>query len=192
VVSTPSPTSSQTAFDPPANPDFHPPAPAPLAALAASGDAKSRAPKKRRVTGIFTALFSRGKTAEQPIANTDPTPTVPPAERARIPDDRRPRVLLTWGEGSAEGRLETLGRHQATLWTAARAPECGATVELRPIGTPPALMRLVIWATVESRDERRDSGTTWLTLRYERFDEALPGARFADYFAFVNGPRSAG
>jgi len=158
---------------------------------AASAD---RGRKKRRVTGIFTALFSRGaKPAETPVAAADPPPDQNQA--ARTFDERRPKVQVTWAGQSVVGRLESLSRQGATLWTTELRPDEGATLMLRPMAAPPHIEPLAIVGTVAnvdaggnmtSRDDTLNSNAFWFSVTCARVEEQVRPGLLQDYLRLVN------
>jgi hypothetical protein len=165
--------------------------PAPAVATAAE-----RGRKKRRVTGIFTALFSRGaKPAQAPSPAVDPTSST--KHTSRIPDERRPKVQVTCAGQSIVGHLETLTREGATLWATDMRPDEGMTILLRPVGAPPTIEPLAIVATVASVSAAPDhhathgsssANVTWLSVTFIRVEEQGRPGRFHDYLRLVNGP----
>lgn len=166
--------------DAPPLPDGPPPVP--------REDTAARArTRKRSVTAIFTALFSRGTRLEDLAVDqvSEPTPTI--AEATLIHDSRRPKILLSWQGGSVVARIESLGRQSATLWTNDAAPERGAEVTLKPVGAGPAF-ELAIQARILTREDRTRSGVSWLSLSFLRVDEHGRAGRFQEYLRYVNGP----
>jgi len=143
--------------------------------------------RKRSVTGIFTALFSRGTRLEDLAVDqvSEPTPTI--GEATLIHDSRRPKILLSWPGGSVVARIESLGRQSATLWTNDAAPDRGQEVTLKPVGAGPAF-ELAIQARVLTREDRTRSGVSWLSLSFVRVDEHGRAGRFQEYLRYVNGP----
>lgn len=150
-------------------------------------DVASRQRSRRRsVTGIFTALFSRGKGGDLPVDRSDATPGFVDAGQ-RVNDARRPKVLLVWGSHSTVARLESLTRQGATLWTSDIAPTRGLEVEIHPVGTPPGL-DLVIHGRVESLQPPTLAGVSWVQVAFSRIDERGKPGRFQDYLRLLNGP----
>jgi len=142
--------------------------------------------RKRSVTGIFTALFSRGRVDDLAVDQvSEPTPTI--GEATLIHDSRRPKILLSWQGGSVVARIESLGRQSATLWTNDAAPEKGQEVTLKPVGVGPAF-ELAIQARILTREDRTRSGVSWLSLSFVRVDEHGRAGRFQEYLRYVNGP----
>jgi hypothetical protein len=142
--------------------------------------------RRRSVTGIFTALFSRNKGGDLPVDRSDATPGFVDAGQ-RVNDARRPKVLLVWGSHSTVARLETLSRQAATLWTSDIAPTRGLDVEIHPVGTPPGL-DLVIHGRVESLQPPTLAGVSWVQVAFSRVDERGKAGRFQDYLRLLNGP----
>ena len=142
--------------------------------------------RKRSVTGIFTALFSRGPRLDDlSVEHAEPTPAL--AEGTLIHDARRPKLLLSWASGSVVARIESLGRQGAILWTNDAAPERGQEVKLEPVGTTPSF-DLAISARVLTREDRKKSGVSWLSLGFVRVDERGRTGRFQEYLRHINGP----
>lgn len=169
------------------------PEPEPSAPARAAPEPRTAEPgrpraRKRSVTGIFTALFSRGARLEDVTVDqvNEPTPTI--AEATLVHDQRRPRILVSWPGGESVARIESLGRQSATLWTHDAAPERGEEVTLKPIGAPSDLSELLIRARIVTHDERKKSGVTWLSLAFSRVDEQGRNGRFQEYLRHVNGP----
>lgn len=143
--------------------------------------------RKRSVTGIFTALFSRGAKVmdDLSVEHAEPTPTI--SEGTLIHDARRPKLLLSWPQGSVVARIESLGRQGAILWTNDAAPERGQEVKLEPVGTTPSF-DLAISARVLTREDRKKSGVSWLSLGFVKVDERGRVGRFQEYLRHINGP----
>ncbi len=164
---------------------------------AAPATAADRSRKKRRVTGIFTALFNRGAKPAETAPTVDPTSS--PA--SRIPDEQRPKVQITCAGQSVVGHLESLSRQGATLWTTDMTPDEGMTILLRPVGAPPTIEPLAIVATVgavaaapdrEGPTGNRGPGVTWMSVTFIRVEEQGRPGRFQDYLRLVNGPGEGG
>lgn len=144
--------------------------------------------RKRSVTGIFTALFSRSSKVDDLAvdhSHAEATPAI--AEATLIHDSRRPKVLLSWQAQSVVARVESLGRQGATLWTNDLAPERGQEVMLKPVGSA-AGFDLAILARIMTREDRAKSGVSWLSLSFVRVDERGRSGRFQEYLRYVNGP----
>lgn len=127
-----------------------------------------RTRKKRRITGLFTALFSRQRD---------------PASQ----DERggRLEVELHWQDQSITGRLEALGPHGAAL-VASSSPREGGQVVMRPLAPGPHAELAVV--AVVTRRESRPDGTFQLALDFLEIDERGDLGRFERYLELVNGP----
>ena len=151
----------------------------------------SRRPRshKRSVTGIFTALFTRGPRLDDLSDLSAEVSEATPAlgEGTLVHDTRRPKILLSWASGGVVARIESLQRQGATLWTSDAAPERGQEVTLQPVGAAPRF-ELAIVARVEARDDRKKSGVSWLSLTFVKVDEHGHAGRFQEYLRLINGP----
>lgn len=132
--------------------------------------------KRRRITGLFTALFSRQREGDGESDN--------PA--AGSPEDRR-KVEVVWEDAIAMARIQTFDAAGATLWLDAVAPVAGTSAVVRPTSdVPPTMADLYLMAQVVSREDRPD-GVILLTLQFTRIDERGRAGRFADYLRYLGG-----
>lgn len=125
-----------------------------------------RTRKKRRITGLFTALFSRQRDA------------APQEERGRLD------VELHWQDQSARGRLEAIGPHGAELLAASSPPD-GSQLVLRPLA-PGTHSELAVVAVVTRRESRPD-GSFQVALDFLDIDERGDLGRFERYLELVKG-----
>lgn len=126
-----------------------------------------RTRKKRRITGLFTALFSRQR---------EPNPH---EERSS-----RLEVELHWQNDNVRGRLEAIGPHGASI-VAPSSPLEGGQLVLRPLAAAPH-SELAVVAIVTRREARMD-GTFSLSLDFLEIDERGDLGRFESYLELVNG-----
>lgn len=128
-------------------------------------DTLPRTRKKRRITGLFTALFSR--------------------QRDAATDNTRTEIELLWEGGSVAARIEALGEHGAAV-LASSSPFEGNQLVLRPLNAPDHLAELLLVANVARREGRLD-GTFWLSLEFVQVDERGQPGRFLDFVRHING-----
>lgn len=126
-----------------------------------------RTRKKRRITGLFTALFSRQRDPAQP------------EERAS-----RLEVELHWQNQNVRARLEAIGPHGAAL-AAASSPLEGGQLVMRPLAAAPHSELAVV--AIVTRREGRPDGTFHVSLDFLEIDERGDLGRFERYLELVNG-----
>ncbi len=140
---------------------------------------------KRSVTGLFTAIFSRGRVTTQTV------------DRKRRAADRlldplhRPVVQVTWGDQETNGFVARITETVAVIAVGDEGPKRGDVVTIAPRGVSSGIARLRISGLVagESTDDD-DDAPRHITISFGRIDENGRAGRFLDYLRIVNGPES--
>ncbi len=167
-----------------------------------SGPEASEAPLRRRtrsrrrsVTGIFTALFSRRRGDHEPGFDDGPDAFLTPAGDHPGDDDRRrgaqrPEVALSWNLGRARAHVDTLERAHALLRShGPQLPAAGDRLRLTPIDAAADQTDELELCGVVDQLEQDDGGGARFTVRFEDRMDPAREARFERWLRAVNGPR---
>jgi len=146
--------------------------------------------RRRMVTGIFTALFSRRREQADEGFGPDRQSTPPIDERPTraVHDARLPRVTLLWDGGTLDAGVKTVGGELAVLRARGAGPPVEADVILSPVDGGDAVSGLELGGRVLSFAAGAGDRGDEYTLLLDPPDGPTQAERLTAWLVHVNGP----
>ncbi|TNF31832.1 MAG: hypothetical protein EP329_11715 [Deltaproteobacteria bacterium] len=147
--------------------------------------------RRRMVTGIFTALFSRRREQAEEEGFDRPqgvTPAIQEAAKQAIHDARLPRVTLFWETGQLEAGVKSLSGARAVLRAHGHGPAVEEDVVLNPIDGGDEVAGLDLGGRVRAWVEGKGEHGDEYTLELDPPDDADQAERLTAWIRYVNGP----
>jgi hypothetical protein len=148
--------------------------------------------RRRMVTGIFTALFSRRREhAEEgfePGRERSQTPPIGATDKPAVHDARLPRVTLGWDGDEIEAGVKTLGGELAVLRAKGPGPPVEAPVRITPLDGGDEVLGLSLRGRVLAYAAGDADRGDEYTLLLDAPEGREQGQRLTAWLRHVNGP----